>query len=839
MDDKEKQKDLERQKLLEEIRKRAEEAELRRIEEEEQKAVPATDVPPQPASPVATIPPPPPPPPVQRPAPPPVAPPPPVEVPAPPPRPSISPEEEKLKDLREKFSIAIDRGKLDKADELLEELSSLLSDDTEIGEFRERVQTLRKEQQEEAKAKKRATDQQKSKEGAAQSRAQREVQQKKIAALFEKANSYYQGEKYDKGLESLNEIFEMDQENEEAKELAGNIAKAKELAGRIREEESKRKAAEAAIAVPVVMQPSVQQSSGDAWGSTEVPRSKDQLGLPGVAEGPAPPPKLPLVERVVERASKVRIPLKPVLIGIGVIALAASAYFIITSVKQAVFPAKYSLLVLPALATNADSSTQFLGEAITEDLINTISVVNDLRVVAPVTSFSLSTRSGDFSQVARNLGANYFLQWSITKIGDRVAFQITLSDTMTSKPVWAVQRQNSERELQSAVREIGRAVLREMKIEPNQQEEESLTKISNTSGEAYEAYARGRWYLRQGNLASINKAISSYVAALERDSLFVDGHLALAWAHLVAVEYDVDTTSSRVLAAWKHLNAALALGVRSSESYRVRGLIAQYQSQYDRAIEELERGVAFAPSDAETQRRLATAYAIKGRMDDAVKAATRAVADDPHNVDSYRLLGLLHLMRGERQGGSELKDDAMQSLEQGLRYARDKSKYGSEEFSDVLKYTNQHERAIRILVDRVALTQHYIDYYKLGRLYQLAGRPKQQWEATLQRAKTLLEATVAADPQDALAYSYLGLTETRLGSFKNALDANTRARSLAPSDLNVLYNTARMFALQTEKTQGLEYLTKAVDRRYRLSSILDMDFYNLRSEPEFQNAVTR
>jgi hypothetical protein len=48
-----------------------------------------------------------------------------------------------------------------------------------------------------------------------------------------------------------------------------------------------------------------------------------------------------------------------------------------------------------------------------------------------------------------------------------------------------------------------------------------------------------------------------------------------------------------------------------------------------------------------------------------------------------------------------------------------------------------------------------------------------------------------------------------------------------------------MYALQTEKTQALDYLGKAMDIRYRLSSILDMDFYNLRPEPEFQSAVIR
>ena len=812
MDDQEKLKDLERKKLLEEIRRRAEQAELKRIEEEEHRADLITK---------PTLP-------SEQPKPSPVVPP-RQDIP---PQPSISRDEAKVNDLREKFTIALDRGNLDKASELFDELSELITDADEVGALRDRLQKLRKQQQEETKAKKRTTEHH-AKESAAQERARRETLQKKIAELFQQANNFYQNEKYDKGQERLEEIFRLDGENEEAKQLSANIAKAKELAEQIREEEARRRADEAANAPPPVPQVAPPpQTPGDVWGNKANARVDDGLGLPPVAEGPPPPPKPPLVERIVDRLSKIHIPLKPVLIALGVIAVAASGYFIFTSLREAVFPPKYSLLVLPAVGTSSDSSTQFLSEAVTEDLIATVSVVGDLRVVAPATSLSLRTYSGDFSQLARNLGASYFLQWTISKADDRVAFQATLFDTMSSAPVWSKQLQNSTRELQSATREIGRTIIAQMNIAVKPQEEEVLTGVSNTTSDAYDAYARGRWYLRGSDGTSVNDAIASFSLALDRDSLFVEARLALAWAHLVAIDREVDTAAQHLTTAWRYLNDALSMGARSSESYRVRGLIAQYQLKYDRAIDELERGAAFSPSDAETQRRLATAYLIKGRTDDALKTATRALSDDPRNVDSYSLLGMIHYLRDENQ-------EALQSFEDGLRYAPDKSKYASAEYADLLEYTHQPERAAQILVDRVAATQHYVDYYKLGRIYQAAGRPKAQWEATLQRAKAVLEATIASNPVDARAYSYLALTETRLGSFKSALEASARARQLGPNELDVLYNTARMFALQTDNGQSLEYLSKAIDLRYRLSSILDMDFYNLRTEPEFHNAVTR
>lgn len=819
MDDLEKQKELERQKVLEQIRKRAEEAELKRIEEEEKKI---SSGPPRTSESVEA---PLPPPPVAQTKP--VSGLPPQKREQPPSQPEpLSPLEEKVEELRQKFSIAVDRGKLERAEELFEEISMLVDDEDVLRLLRKSLEKLREEGEAEQKAKQRA-ESQKVKE---LSRAQQEAQQKKVAALFEKANSFYQQEKYARAQESLNELFELDPEHDEAKELSANIAKAKELADRVREEESKHKAAEAAVAKPV--EAPVPQPSGDVWGSQEAKKTEDEMGLPEVQEEPAAPPKPPLAERMVEQVSKVRIPLKPVLTVIAAGIVAVAAYVIYDSLKEAVFPAKYSLLIFPALGTSGDNTTQYLATAATEDLIKTVGVVSDLRVIAPATSLSLSEYAGDARQMARNLGASFFLQWSITRVEDRVALQITLSDTVSSPPVWTVQRQNSLREMRGAIREIAQATLREMKVETNTFEQEALSNISNASAPAYEAYAAGCWFLRQGGEGSLNNAIASMAIAVQADSLFSDGQIALAWVHLLAVERDDDSMAYHINTAWRHLNVALSQGVRSSEAYRVRGMIAQYQSQYDRAVEELERGVSYSPSDAETQRRLAVAYLIKGRLDDAVKTSMRAVTDDPRNVESYRVHGLVHLFRDEDK-------DALESFEQGIRFARDKSKYMSEEYADALRYTHQHDRAATVLENRATQTQYYVDYDRLGRVLQTAGRPKPQWEGKLNTAKSLILAALNANPRDARAYAYLALVETRLGAFKSALEANARARQLAPNDLDVLYDTARMYALQTDKAKALEALRKAVNQRYRLTSILDMDFYNLRSDPEFLQVVTR
>jgi tetratricopeptide (TPR) repeat protein len=182
---------------------------------------------------------------------------------------------------------------------------------------------------------------------------------------------------------------------------------------------------------------------------------------------------------------------------------------------------------------------------------------------------------------------------------------------------------------------------------------------------------------------------------------------------------------------------------------------------------------------------------------------------------------------------------ALQSYDRGMKLARDRSEYGSGLLADVLVYLQQHDRAIDILTDRAARTRtSYIDQYKLARFEQSAGRSKEEWQNALVQAREFLAEQLKSHPEDAVALSYLALVQTRLGLFKDAVSANKQALAIAPRNVDVLYNTARMYTLQREKSKALEALEKAVDRRYSLSQMLDMDFFNLRSEEGFLSVVS-
>ncbi len=810
-DDEAKARDSERTKLLEEIRKRAEEAEIKRIEEEERKAA-DKHASRQPVSPPPQQPPP------------------------------VPVEDIRVVDLRQQLTIALDKGKTEKASELLAELRTASPNDSGLVDFTKRLTEVQGRQQR-AKETKR-TSEPKPKEDVGQPRIRKEVLKKKVATLFENANSQYQQEKYETALNFVTEVLTLEPENEEALGLREQIDKARQLAARIKEEEAQRRAARAAEAPPAVTAVEAKppaKESGDVWGNKEIAHGDPEYTIPPEADTTPTPQKPPMLDRVAERVSKIRIPLRPVLTVLAILVALAVGYYVVERIRNAVFPPKSSVLIFPAEAVPADTSIDYLTEGISEELINSLNQVPEIRVLGIATSLSLMNHSGNLVQTARSVGANSFLQWRLTKVAEGVDLAVSLLDTVSGSSLWSSQFHVSMRELPTLLNEIARTLFDKMEIELTSQQRNLLSTPSQTTAEAYDAFLRARYFLRHIDRYPVDSALHACENAVHADSLYADAHVALSTAHVLAFERTNSPRRSHLDNAARSMRDAVALGSKSSETYRVRGIIEQYRLDYDKAVQLFEEAVAIAPSDAEAQRRLSIAYVIKGQIDQAVKAAERAVSDDPRNVHSHTTLGLVLQYKGEyTDAGPDTREAALHSYEEGLKLASDRSEYASAEYADVLVSLQLHDRAAEILNDRISrMRLSYVDYYKLARVYQLAGKPILQWQSVCMKAKDIIEARLGTNPGDGFALSYLALVHTLMGEFKEAIAANVRAQRTSPEDVEVLYNTARMFQRHGDKTQCLEYLKKAMDRQYRPVSILDMDFSTLRSDPDFLQAITK
>jgi len=807
--DEENEKERERQRLLGDIRRRAEEAELKRIEQEEQESASSLrgdeEEPPGvvAASDEGG----------------------PAEVPKIPEAARF--DEEQIIVLREQLTIAIDHRDGDRANDLFLQIAKMISGTLELAAFERKLKTM---QEELARTHPRPET---AKPQVAEEEEQRrqEARKKKINGLMEKSISLYERESYDKALEAVQEVLALDVGHEDAVELQKKIGKAKDLADLIRrQDEERRSAAAAEQTLPEETKRSGAGASGDIWGERAVRPQDEEFGVPVEHEAP-PRPKFQAAKEFAEQASRIRIPLRPVLTVLAVATVVAAGYVVYQRILDGAAVLSNSILVPIPVTSPADSVGSAISYVLCEQLIGRLAAVPDLRVIAAPSALSARKMRGGLTSAVQRLDVRYSLDWSLMMTADGVAFTLALRDTSAAGPIWTNSMQSSIRELPTALAEITRAVVAAMELEVA---ESTGTQSGLTANpDAYLRYLQASSLLASQTPDRSSEATGLLRQVIEVDKSFSVARVCLAHALLLSYWELVDPPDSILSEASFHVKDVLTSGYQSYDGYKVIGMVEQIGGRYDKARDFLERAIELAPGDAESYRLLSRLYVIAGMPDEALHAARRAQELDPLNPDSYSNLALVYQYSNE-------PEEALRVHRAGLVASDDHEQYAVEYFPELLVALQEHDSAEAILAGEVARSREdYVAYYRLGRVLQAAGRPKSDWEGSFQRTRDLIVRKLEARPNDHFARSYLALAYTRLGRNREAAAETEKAlRGSRPAPA-ILYNTARVFAIQRDSAAAMEYLGTAVERRFDLQAILDMDFYNLRIPPDFFAKLTK
>ncbi len=651
--------------------------------------------------------------------------------------------------------------------------------------------------------------------------------------LLQEAQQFYQHERYDKALELVEKVLEIYPGLGQASKLHEDILRASRLADAVRKEEARHQATQLEPLPPPPAQPvsSPELSESDFWGPTRVPSGTDTM-VPGVQEaGPAKPP--PLLDRIVARLSRVRIPIKPILIASAVLVAAVVTYIVVDNLINAVVPPQHVLLLLPASPASADETERLLADGLTEDFIQTIGRAPDLRVIAPMSAFNSQTLSMRPQQLARGLKAGFVLTWDIQTVGERLTCSAALLDTLEDAPLWKASFESSPTDLSSRRLELVRQVVEAMRVRLPSVDNPLAAGTQPAAIQSYGLYLQARGLARSSLPNALPRAKELLQQVVQTDSSWGEGWAALGWVAMLAMEQNPDAPRAEAVSALAFIQRAIARGARFAETFRVWGMIETFNADYPKAIERYENAVNLCPGDAEAQQRLALVLTLRGEKEEALRAASAAVQWDPLNPDAITIRGLVQQFQGDFPGAEQSYMRAKQVAGEGAERAADL-------YIDVLVYLQRANDALHAATDMAARRREDPrSHYRLGRVSQIAGQPIQEWQNVLKQTLKLITQRLRTSPDDPEMLVLQALTYTRLGQFKDALEADGRALRAAPQNLDVLYGTAQMYALHRDQKQAAAFLGQAVDRRYDLARVVDMDFFNVRADEDFLRAVTR
>jgi TolB-like protein/DNA-binding winged helix-turn-helix (wHTH) protein/Flp pilus assembly protein TadD len=413
-----------------------------------------------------------------------------------------------------------------------------------------------------------------------------------------------------------------------------------------------------------------------------------------------------------------------------------------------------SVAVLPFENTGGDPDADYLSDGMTDTLINRLSRLPHLKVIARASVFRYKGRHPDLAKVARELGVRAVVTGRVSPRPDGFAVAVELMDAQENKQLWGATYDRRSSDLVTAHQELAAEVAQKLRVELTPGERELLAKRDTADPEAYRLYLRGRYLSNERTEGALRKAIEYFQEAIARDSRYALAYSGLADAHCTTASSYNKRVAPRE--AYGHARRAalraLELDAELSEAHASLGqVLVQFDWDWAGAEREFSRALELNPSNGVALHWRSHGALATGRFDDSGRDALRALDTDPVSV-------MLNIHLGEHYHLARQYDLSI------------------EQYRKALELNPNHPNARPLLAlayeakamyaPAIAALEEAAPFWSgtsrvrgpLGRVYGLAGRPAE--------ARAVLQELLRdrAGPRyiaaDDVAAVYIGLGET-------------------------------------------------------------------------------
>lgn len=341
-----------------------------------------------------------------------------------------------------------------------------------------------------------------------------------------------------------------------------------------------------------------------------------------------------------------------------------------------------SVAVLPFANCSADPSTEYLSDGITESLINNLSQISTLRVMARSTVFRrYKGKDADPQKVGNDLRVRAVVSGRLLKRGSSLIVQAELMDVATGAQLWGGQYNRRAEDVFLLQDDLSMEISEKLRLRLNGSEKQRLTKRYTEDAEAYRLYLKGRYHWNKRSPEDVKRAIEYFQRALNRDPVYalayagladtyaylsffyavaprqampkakaaatkaleIDDHLAEAYVSLGYVSFTYDGDWS---AAGKYFEQALALNPAYSGAHTFYAFYLSSLGRSEEALAVAKRALDLDPASPAVSHSLAVQFYLARQFDQAIEQAHNTLEMDANFAISYQLVGEVYASKG-------------------------------------------------------------------------------------------------------------------------------------------------------------------------------------------------
>jgi TolB-like protein/Flp pilus assembly protein TadD len=228
-----------------------------------------------------------------------------------------------------------------------------------------------------------------------------------------------------------------------------------------------------------------------------------------------------------------------------------------------------SIAVLPFVDLSRESDQAYFCDGIAEELINSLTKIKELSVVARTSAFFFKGTNTDVREIGRRLNVETILEGSVRKAGNRLRITAQLVDVADGYHLWSERYDRNLEDIFAIQDEVTEAIIENLKLSLLAHEKDAVFKRPTNDLEAHNLYLKGMHFLGMSAGRQLDSAIDYFHRALEKDPGYAAAYSGLADAHIASAFFADLPPSEQCQKAKTYARKALEIDPTLGEAHSV------------------------------------------------------------------------------------------------------------------------------------------------------------------------------------------------------------------------------------------------------------------------------
>ena len=329
-------------------------------------------------------------------------------------------------------------------------------------------------------------------------------------------------------------------------------------------------------------------------------------------------------------------------------------------------PDETSIAVLPFANMSSDPEQEFFSDGITEEILNALAQVPDLKVAGRTSSFAFKGRNEDLRTIGETLGVNHILEGSVRTAGDRVRITAQLIKADDGFHLWSETFDRQMTDVFAIQDEIAGAILEALEAKLSNDNAISATEIDIA---LYNRFLQARELIRNRDEPSLMRASELLDIVIAADPTYAPAFAQRAIAELLLADrpgsYGSIPPAESNASASAFIQSALALDPLNVDALAARGLLRKNMGEWEQGIADLRQALALNPNHSNANNWLQGDLSDANRLGEAIQIAERNYEIDPLYAPGVANLAGLYQITGKPEKAAMIVEGAIPYLDGG------------------------------------------------------------------------------------------------------------------------------------------------------------------------------